>query len=43
VHAVDIRIGRDNDPIITQPVEAFLDVKRALQEVKLLVFVDDFL
>ena len=39
VHAVDISIGRDDNAIIAQFFDAFLDVERSLQQCELLVFV----
>ena len=43
VHAVHVGIRRNHDFVVTQAVEAFLDVQRGLQQVKFLVFVDHFL
>src|SRR5690606_19236228 len=39
VHAVHIRIGGEDDVIVTQVVKIFLDVQRMLQKIELLVFV----
>ena len=41
VHAVDIRVGRNDDLVIAQSVKTILDVKCRLQQVELLVLVDD--
>ena len=43
VHAVDIGIGGHDDLVVTEPLEAILDVERGLQEVKLLVLVNHLL
>src|SRR4030095_9457427 len=42
VHAVHVGVGGDDDLVVAQPVEPFLDIQRGLEEVKLLVLVDDF-
>ena len=43
VHAVDVGVGRDDDFIITQSIQAFLDIERRLEEMKFFVLVDNFL
>jgi len=43
VHAVHVSVGGDDDLVVAQPVEPVLDIQRGLEEVKLFVFVDDFL
>jgi hypothetical protein len=43
VHAVDVGVGRDDDPVVAQAVEAVLDVECGLEEVEFLVLVDDLL
>ena len=42
VHAVHVGVGRDDDLVVAQAVEAVLDVERGLEKVELLVLVDDF-
>ena len=42
VHSVHIRIGGDDDFVVTQVIQALLDVKGRLQAVELLVFIDHF-
>ncbi len=43
VHAVHVRVRRDDHLVVTQPVHPLLDVQRALQQVELLVLVDHLL
>ena len=43
VHAVDVRIRRDHNLVVPEPVESVLDVQRGLEQVKLLVLVDHLL
>ena len=42
MHAVDIRIGGDDDLVITQSFQSVFDVQRRLQEAKFFVFIDYF-
>ena len=43
VHAIHVGIRGDHDFVVAQAVEAFLDVQRRLEKMKLLVLVDHFL
>ena len=43
VHTVDIGIGSHNDLVVTESVDAVLDVECSLQEIELLVLVHHFL
>ena len=41
VHAVDISIGRDDHPVVTEVFQSVLDGKCVLEQVELLILVDD--
>jgi hypothetical protein len=43
MHAVDVRIGGDDDPVVAQSVEPVFNVQSRLEEVKLLVLIDNLL
>ena len=43
MHPVHVRIGRDDNVVIAEIVEAIFNVERVLKQIELFIFVDDFL
>src|SRR5690625_7579583 len=42
MHAIDIGIGREDDPVVAEVFDAVFDVEAILKKIEFLVFVDDF-
>ena len=41
VHAVDVRIGRENDLVVAEIFQSILNSQRGLEKIKLLILIHD--